>query len=697
MKLARAVGPIAITFILGAAGLFLPGPAGDVVAFVWLGVFPGLALVRLLLPGSSPTTRWTLGLALAPFAATVVGWALLQAGHSLTTAARLVALGGWFLFAGGEARGFSQRSDSYDDAPDDAPNDAPDEAPADRSAWGWALLAATFVAVPMLLSLWARTRSDNWVHAGIIWEIAERGVPPQDPRFAGLPLNYVWFYNLFIAMLGSLRPGSSPFTHIATANACWMATLVALTWQLAWTTWRQRATARAALPLVLTGLNAGALLLWPLWLLRATRGDVQGIAELRRVFTATGWNSTEVMNQLCAPFAWMVNSWDKYMVGTALGYAYLLLMVSLWAGMRWLTEAREGAIPGAPAPWRWLLVATAAAAGMMLFHSVVGLSAIPVGIGACLLVAGLSLRQPALGPARRPLLLAAALATGLASTWPYFHSISSGWDAGHSGLQHRYLHLDWRILWTLLTACGFTGWLAWPAVGRIVRAPNPGTGWLLAWTLGMTLFAIVVALPLGNEHKFVWMVFLPLTLLGAPALPGLLAGWQRRLGPLLAGALTFVCLVLPALLLLRGFLVDPSRATAPETARAAGESELYGWIRAHTPLNAVFVDDASRDVLLVEGRRRLLVGTPFGPDKAAFPAGELAHRRIVSAGLFGHGGATAAEAAACLDSLGAPAYVLYRPEHAHPPAWSVLDSSAARFACVFADSTGHRIYLREKP
>ncbi|MEQ1833412.1 MAG: hypothetical protein ABL977_10190, partial [Candidatus Eisenbacteria bacterium] len=648
--------------------------------FVWLGVVPGLALVRLFLPGAGALTRWTLGLALAPLAATAAGWALVSAGHPLQTAARLVAMGGWFLFAGGEARGFTARPASDN------------ECPSDRMHVAWAVLAAAFVAAPMLLSEWARVRSDSWVHAGIVWEIAERGLPPQDPRFAGLPLNYVWFYNLFIALLVELRPGSSPFTYMATANACWAATLVLLTAQLAWSTWRDRAATRSALPLILTGLNAGALFLWPLWFLRAAQGDVQGMPEVRRILAEARWDTVDVMHQLCAPFAWMVNAWDKYMVGTALGYAYLLMLVSLWAGLRWLTDAREGA---AAAPWRWLAVAGTSAAGMMLFHSVVGLSAVPVGIGACLLLALLTPAVPALGPARRLLWLAVALAAGLACTYPYFRSISAGWDTALSGVQHRYLHLDWRMPWTLLTACGFTVWLARPALMRVVRRPALGPGWLAAWTLGMTLFALVVALPLGNEHKFTWMVFVPLALFAAPELTGQLGRWQRRLGPLLAGVLTFVTLVMPSLLLLRGFLLDPARATAVETFRAAGEPQLYAWIRQHTPTNAVFVDDDSRDVLLVEGRRRLLVGTPFGPDKAAFPADMLAHRRDLSAALYGHGTALPfAAAAAALDSLGGPAYVLYRPQHAAGATWAALDSAGTGFERVYADSLGHRIYRR---
>src|SRR5262245_12168216 len=171
------------------AGLLLPGAAGDVSSFVWLGVFPGLALARLFLPAAPAGTRWTLGLALSPLAASVAGWALIAAGQPLTLAARMVALGSWIVFAGGEVRAL------------DAGDRAEAEAPNDRVAWAWLLGAALFVALPVLVNPWTRVRSDTWVHAGIVFDIAERGLPPQDPRFAGLQLNYVWFYNLFIALL----------------------------------------------------------------------------------------------------------------------------------------------------------------------------------------------------------------------------------------------------------------------------------------------------------------------------------------------------------------------------------------------------------------------------------------------------------------------------------------------------------------
>lgn len=85
------------------------------------------------------------------------------------------------------------------------PADDPLEAPVSRFAWGWTLGAVAFVVACLALNPWSLIRSDTWVHAAISGEIRLHGVPPVDPRFIGLHLNYVWIYQYFIAQLASLR------------------------------------------------------------------------------------------------------------------------------------------------------------------------------------------------------------------------------------------------------------------------------------------------------------------------------------------------------------------------------------------------------------------------------------------------------------------------------------------------------------
>jgi hypothetical protein len=107
----------------------------------------------------------------------------------------------------------------------------------------------------------------------------------------------------------------------------------------------------------------------------------------------------------------------------------------------------------------------------------------------------------------------------------------------------------------------------------------------------------------------------------------------------------------------------------------------------------VFVDDRSRDVLLVEGRRRLLAGSPYGPERAAMPPVELARRRAVSADLYG-AGADLDRDVALLDSLSAPVYVLYREaDHAGRTPWAALERDSMRFERVY-DADSLRVYRR---
>jgi len=247
--------------------------------------------------------------------------------------------------------------------------------------------------------------------------------------------------------------------------------------------------------------------------------------------------------------------------------------------------------------------------------------------------------------------------------------------------------------WTLLTACGLTALAAWPGVRRGLAERRLAAAWLVAWTAGMLGFALVVHLPLSNEMKFVWQVFAPLAVLGGAGLPALLAGWRRRLGALVADALIAACFIAPSALLFHGYVADRSMADAPEMRRAPGEDSLYAWVRTRTPPRAVFVDDRFNDVLNVEGRRRLLLGTSAGPEKAAFPLAALLRRRAVMADLYGPAADLAGDAA-LLDSLRAPVYVLYRDGDAARSAdWSALNADTAGFERVY-DADGFRVYRR---
>lgn len=613
MKLAPRVWVLAALFALAIAGLRADGLIGQIGAYVWLGVFPGMAVARLLLPRAGTATRWTLGLVLSPLVSALLAWALVRAGQDLLTASRLIGMGGWLLFAGGESRSLGRAE------PDET------EAPVTRFAALWILACALFVALPPTFNAWIRIRSDTWVHGSIVHEILLHGFPPMDPRFIGLKLNYVWVWHLFIAQLTSLR-GQDPFVFMSLLNVSITLAMFSLVWQLAWslTNGSERA-ARGTLMLFTLGLNAGAWLLWPLRLLRALSGDVRGMDEVRRIAGASRWLGTDVIYQLQAPYAWMVNFWDKVVLGTPLGIAYLFLLLFWWSLARLLADGSR----------RWVAVAFVAGVGSVLFHSVVALTMVPVSTGAFVLALLLRRRWPWLPGWSAFGAPGFAMLAGFAAALPYLVAVASGWRDESSGVHHQLIQVGWMMPWTIATACFFALLCGWRGALAAWREERPLAAWLALWALGLLLMSVVVHLPEGNEHKFVWELFTALALLGGAPFLDLLASWRARLGRP-AFVVAFVAVfVFPSAAFLTGYLADPARRTAEALAPAPGEAAFLDSLRVRTSPDDVLIENRSRDLLNVQAGRRLLAGTVFGPERAAFPAADLARRRALTSDLYG--------------------------------------------------------------
>ena len=678
MKLPSRLWHVGGLLVLAAAGLFAPGLPGLLGTYVWLGVFPGMALVRLLLPRADSLTRWSVGLALSPLISALIGAVMLMNSLDLQTGARIIGMAGWVLFSAGEARAI-------------AADDTPKAAPNDRWIWLIASAAVAFVAIPVWVNEWIRVHSDGLNHAAFTWEILQHGIPPMDPRFIGLKLNYVWFYNLFLAQLTSLRAGDM-FSFMAIMNAVDMGLVVWLVWQLAWAVWGTRRAAQGAVTLLLLGLNAGAYLLWPLNLVRALQGDVRGWAEAKRLASSIRLDDSEVIYFLQAPYAQMVQFYDKFTLGTPIGYAWLMMLLHFLALARWL---ESGSV-------RWLLVGALAAAGMQLFHGVVGMSVVPVTTGAVLLAAALAVRFDALPRPSRLLAFGAATLAGFLACLPYTQAISKGWSAKESGLTHHFLHFTPLMPWTLLTACGVALAFAVPGVRRALAERRALAIWLVIWLAGMLAFALVVHLPESNEHKFVWPIFAVIALLGGATFGPALDAVRRRIGAASFALAFAVVFLVPPALALRGFMLDPGGRTSELLGMRPGEEALYAWMRDSTATDVVFLDHRSRYVVNIKGQRRLLAGTPFGPERAAFPASDLARRRALSADLFGavsefdHDLAT-------LDTIRTQArrlhgvsdiLVLYRLGDCEPGTepWRRLEAVAGDRARLRYDRDGFRIY-----
>lgn len=631
VRRALAVG---LPLALAALGLTLPGSTGAALLYPALGVVPGLALARALPLEAGPVARLALGLAAAPLVTAVAGWALMSAGMAATPAARtiaLAALAAWSLSC-------LRRTPA-----------APAREPGARFALAWAAGWAVLVALPLLVNPYLQIRSDSWVHAGITHEILERGIPPEEPRFAGLTLNYVWFYNLFLALASALG-GDDPFVLIPWFNAVAIAATLLAAWVLGRRLWGEGG-ARGCAILAALGFNAGVWLLWPLRLLRALVGDDRGWTDVRFELANLHLGDTRVIWTLSAPFAHMASFLDKFMIGTAVGYAYVLLHLHLWATLAWL------AAPGAR-PLFWLF---ASAAGMLLIHGVVGLSYLPVALAAFGLTALLSLRWRWLPGFGRLAPAAAATLLGALAAAPYTLAISRGWSGERTGLAHRYFAFDPWMAWTLVSALLVAGWLAWRPVREGLAARSGPHALLALIAAGLALFALVVKLPLGNHVKFVYQAFVPVALFGGVALGAAVRGVRRRLGAAAGAAIVAILLGGHVAFTMAGYFADPHGRTSEELNPSPAERRLFAWARSETPRDAVFLDRDYRSRFMVRAGRQMWLGTRHGPELAAFPAADLAVRNAVLADLYGPLDSLA-ESVRGLRALGRPVYVVYRPE-----------------------------------
>jgi len=656
--------------IVAAAGFLVSGPFGAACLLLATATVPGLAVAEWLLPSASALTRIVLGLALGPLVASLCAIAPFAAGVAPHTIVLGLAIAGPLLWLAAALR--------QPPGPSQTPAAGLD-APFSRAALLWALVAGVIIVIPPLAHEWARVKGDGWTHAGIVYQILERGVPPEDPRWAGQIMNYVWFYNFFIALLTGVRH-SDPFTFMVLLNVCDLFAFLGLAYLTAWAVWRDGRIATWAVVLTAFGLNAGAWLLWPLRAIRGITGSVRGTQAVLDAL-AVDVTSWRVLYALNAPFSHMVSFLDKFMIGTAINYAWIQMDLAIWAVLAWV----------AGGPRALLVLATLGAAGMLLFHGVVGLSVIPVLGLALLLVLAVGRIRPGLPPPVRVFTAGVALLVGALAAGPYTRAISQGWDAARTGLPRSYIVASPMMIWTVATSCALVFALALSPARRLVREKG-GVGTLLVvFTVLMTGFAVLVNLPEDNESKFAFEVFFPAAVLAAAAFEPWLGRLRARLGTAGAGLVLAALMAFPAGLTLYGLTVDRTQFTAREVHMPPAERTFYAWLARATPPNAVVVDNRFRDQIMVLSRRQLYCGSPLGPSLAGIPAEEVGRRHAVMADLYGPL-AQLDDDARDLARLGRPVFVVYRDADFPVPADArALDRAPDRFR-PFRDAEGFVVY-----
>ena len=453
-----------------------------------------------------------------------------------------------------------------------------------------ALLAALLIGAVSLSVPMVRMWSDAWFHGAAAVEVARRGVPPQDPNFAGVPLYYFWFYHFVLALLG-VASRLSPFHQMALLNVWAAIVLILAAAQLTYRAFGRAAAMWVGVIAVL-GLDPCG---WVYWVVRGAVGETTGLSSMLAQLGSSNGASMALSYRFPPSHVSLLN---RFWTGTALTPAIALGVASGWSVVRALERPSRAA---------WLRTLALALALFAIHPAYAAFAAGTLGLG--LVMVGLA-------PERRGAALALAVALGLAFAAADFYIRACSVPGATPGVRLGFYP---RNLWSLLLAVG--PW--W-----VVVAPAIAVGWsrgvagrfAAAIAAVAVAIAIVVVLPEANSDKFFYLAWVSLAPLAAAGV----VWWGDRLRLPAVARLTLVsALILPSAGLYTigtasdrrspGLLI---RGDSPEARRlplvAGGEVGAYRFMRERLPADAVVIEKPRPTVnepVPVLGERRVFCGS----------------------------------------------------------------------------------------
>jgi hypothetical protein len=460
------------------------------------------------------------------------------------------------------------------------------DAPRVSRAVPWLAIATlVLTAIPPLVNPFIRMWSDAWFHSAAAIEIQLRGLPPQDPNFAGIPLYYPWFFHAWLAMIGdTLRV--SPFHAQAMLNA-WSAGLLVL----AAGRWAPR------LPGSPPAAVTGAVMLLGLDPLGWLHWILAGLVGHRHSWSLAGPAAVgEALSYNFPPSH--ISLLDRVWTGTALTPVIALALTLAWS----VDDALRR--PGISAAVRVLLVA----ATMEALH--------PAFASVTIALTALALVITALGARPRGAYVAVALAliAAVALAVPYVRlcSLPDETTTTHLGLYT-------RNAWSLAISIG-PWWIPALVALPVFWRSGGGLRVLAIAMVGATLTALLLVLPERNTDKFfylVWVWLAPFAVAGAWSLLR-----ARRVPGTLASAALLAVTLPGTILFTTGFLSEARspgvlvRGSSPATASlplaTPAEAAAYRYLADETPVRSVVLDGRRPTVnepVPVLGGRRVFCGS----------------------------------------------------------------------------------------
>ena len=532
--------------------------------------------------------------------------------------------------------------------------------------WLGAMVAVVVVLtafLPMTREWW-RIRSDAWFHAAVVAQIGDFGIPPEDPYFAGISLQYMWFYHVLVLSL-SRTLEIDPFRVMALINIQAVAGLGVGAWMLAGVFRRTFAHRLSATLMLLFGFNGAFFVFLPVKAIRALTGEVRGWEEIRRTYSLTPFDYDRVCDFMNVYYN-QEFFLDKYMVATAFGLALTFLVAGWYATAEYLRTRHISA----------LILLGGVLVGMLGFHSLVGfVMLVAIFGGVCL--AWFARDRGAAFPMRHVLILLGVSLAAFLSTTPYLHEVM------HLKEKEQVfpLSLSFHKTVGILISCALALTL-WLIRRPLLRDTSLHARAFLFGVLSVAAFCLVIRLPCPNTYdKLGYLIFMPLSILGGIALAEL---WLERPRARRALAIAMIVCMLPGILLgFAGAFATPDREEV-----TPAEARLSTWLRENTPRDALLIDDGDRVPFLVTVPRRYVFGLWAYAEMWGYPRLEMSRRVHMRRALY----APRELDATALDELGRvdePLFAIVRPEHR--AAGAAVITRPDLFQIVHEDADGYGV------
>jgi hypothetical protein len=550
---------------------------------------PGFAFLLFLWDRESPSLdEFFIPLAISPIVLSLLVAAMFMLTRSLGASVSLSVLILYGLLLTGLVRGkIFQTSGTEDGLP--------------RAVVLIALLLCGMVGIFYLLNPYLLARSDTFVHAPMVGEIIDHGIPPAEPRLPNAPIRYPWLYHLFAASFVKLT-GLSIFRALGLFNVMNALVFPYLIARITAHFTRKRIHISLTPIYAIAGLASASWILWPVGLLRALEGEVRGREEIARILSEIDLNSYRVIYFLTPHWMLMTNAIDKLMTITPFTYAINLFLLSFL-----LVLSRDFQ---KKAPFKAALTIAFFIAGTFLIHVVTGIVLIiaAAGGGMFMLVERLLRRREVLPNFHTLVIPALALLAGIIGL-PYFRSLTGG--GGERILFGNYLHFGFRNLITILAPFVGLAFIIKPLLKYLLHGEGLELKVLSTWLISLFGINLLIKLPGENEAKFISLFFMLLVIPVSIVFIDWIASARgfRRIGGLVWISILFL---VPTLLTARGFLLNKPESDALRTAYMPGNERmrLYDWIQTDTADNSVIIELNTQNYTPLYAHRHTFI--PFG-------------------------------------------------------------------------------------